>query len=341
MPITSGVRVIRAYIRVDGTQVIVEDLTVSLPAERKSATWSATVAVSALPAALNEDYWASQAPTSVDCCVMVDGSETVLLSGVVDSIEVPLGETKISIKGRCKSAMLHQTHSREKWNNKKPEEIITDLASRVGLSADIDSFGYKAGRFAQIDWAELAHGHSYAEVIQKYADLIGARWWVDGSTLRIHAAADPTTYSVDYQRGTPNTSTAVSISVTRNFQAAKPANVTTQGWDSKLKKVIKSTSTVSGVGQAVQYTHERHNISAEHAKAHAKGKAKEHARNEFSVSVQVAGDVSVNRATTLVLTGNAWAQSFEIDSVTHHISMGGGFTTDISAKGAKTGRSPS
>jgi phage protein D len=341
MPVTSGARTITAFLRVDGTPMPVESLSVTLPAERKSATWEATTAVSALPAGLGESYWASQSPQSIDCVVSINGTETVLMSGILDTAEAPLHETKIHFTGRCKSAALHHTKSREKWTNKKPEEIIKDLAGRVGLSADIDSYGIKAGRFAQIDWAEIAHGHSYAEVIHKYADLIGARWWVDGSTLHIHTDPQSGVYDVNYVRGAPDVSDAKSVTVTRNFHAAKPAEVTTHGWDSRQKKVVKSKSTVSGTGDTIVYTHEHHGISPEHAAKHAKGKAKEHARNEFTAHIELVGDTSLARAVKLNLTGNAWAAAYEIDSITHHVQTGSGFTSSISCKGPKTGRTPS
>ena len=341
MPVTSGVRAVRAFLRVDGTKIPVETMRVSLPAERKSSTFSATVAVSALPPGLGEDYWASQNPETVECVVIIGGAETVLMTGTMDTMHAALAETKLDFSGRCKSAMLHEKKSREKFNNKQPEEIIKDLAGRVGLTANVDSFGFKAGKYQQIDWAHLTYGHSYSEIIHRMADMIGARWWVDGKTLNVKKDPMDGVYVVNYQRGAPDKSDAKRVMVTRNFQAARPAKVTTQGWDPKKKKAIKEISNVSGVGSTIEYTYENHGIAPDKAMKHSKAKAKDHARHEFSISVSMAGDTSVARATKLRLAGNAYAQDFEIDNITHVVAFGGGLQTDITARGPKTGRTPS
>lgn len=339
MPITSGVRAIRGGIIVDGVSIPTLSLTVTLPTERKSSTWSASCAIGSLPAARNEAYWASQNPKEVECFVSINDVSETLLVGVVDSFDAPLAETTISFRGRCLSAKLHEKKSREKFRNKKPEEIITDLASRAGLSADIDSAGLKAGKFVQIDWDYLTAGHSFSEIINHFCELMGARWWVEKKTLHVKKDAQSGVYIVNYVRGggeTPEHSDGLRVTVTRNMQSARPAKVTTQGWNTTQKKVVKASSTVNGVGDTVEYSYDVHNVSPEHASAHAKGKAKEHARHEFSIHVEMVGDTSVVRASKLGLRGNAYAGDYDLDTITHTVA--GSFKTSLSAKSAKAGR---
>jgi len=167
---------------------------------------------------------------------------------------------------------------------------------------------------------------------------VGARWWIEGDklTVRIDPASD--VYSVDYKRGTPDQSDAMRVSIERNFQAARPAKVTTAGWDERKKAKVHSTANVSGVGSTREYHYEHHGVSPERASKHSKAKAKEHARHEFVCTVKIAGDLTVNRAKKLRLTGNIYAQDYDIESVSHEIAQHGGFVTSISAKSAKKGR---
>ena len=158
----------------------------------------------------------------------------------------------------------------------------------------------------------------------------------DKLTVRIDPASD--VYSVDYKRGTPDQSDAMRVSIERNFQAARPAKVTTAGWDERKKAKVHSTANVSGVGSTREYHYEHHGVSPERASKHSKAKAKEHARHEFVCTVKIAGDLTVNRAKKLRLTGNIYAQDYDIESVSHEIAQHGGFVTSISAKSAKKGR---
>ena len=79
----------------------------------------------------------------------------------------------------------------------------------------------------------------------------------------------------------------------------------------------------------------------DHVTQHAKSRANELARHEFTVTATVVGDPTVQAGMSLSLSGtDFFDQSFEIDTVQHDFGMSG-HLTHITARSAKTGRTAS
>lgn len=279
---------------------------------------------------------------SLDAKVVVNGQ--TLLTGELDSADFDYEGRSINVHGRCKSAALHAVKSSEKWLNKKPNEIIEDLAKRAGLQADIATEALKAGRKWGDDWVKLTDGVSYASAIHKLCDFMGARWWVDADgKLNVKGEDDSAgTYTISYQEpsGGPARSDALSIRIHRNYQAGKNIEVLVKSWNQKEKKVYESKKKVGGgVGGDAKFEYHIAGLTQEHADKHAKSKAKEHARHELQLTARCAGDPSCVAGMKLTLRGDIpFAQDFDIDDVRHQFGMHG-YTMTISARSAKSGRS--
>ena len=78
-------------------------------------------------------------------------------------------------------------------------------------------------------------------------------------------------------------------------------------------------------------------MEQEHVEKHAKSRANERARHEFTVRATVVGDPSISAGMGLQLRGTDFDQLFEIDSVHHEFGMSG-HRTSITARAAKEGR---
>lgn len=337
MAITSGVRPVRVWLVVDGQRFPCIDGSAEQPKTKKSASFSAHLAMS-YPGVL--DALKEIGENSTQLVIQSGSGEKTLVDGEIDTTDFDLIGRTVSVRGRCKSAKLHANKSAEKFNNKKPDEIVKDLAGRVGLKVDASASTLLAGKTWQIDFAKLADNISYGAIIHKLADMEGARWWVKEGTLFFKsddddASAYVITYSAPENR--PVTADFLQMSVSRNVQAGKTGKIVVKSWNQKKKKAFVSTAVIGGAGGTVNYGYHIPGLSQEHADKHAKSKAKEHGHHELTVSISMVGDPDIDVAQKLRLRGTPFDQDFEMTSISHSVGPSG-HTMRISAKSAKTGR---
>ena len=337
MAISSGVNPHRAWVSVNGATFPLQAGSAEQNATRRSSTFSGQLPL-AYPGA--EMTFASLATNDSSISVMTNGMSQTLVAGEIDNASFDYIAGVISFHGRCKSAKLHAPKSAEKWVNKKPHEIVQDLASRAGLSVDIDQSSLQAGRFIQVDWSKLTDNISYMTVVHKMAEFMGARWWVDAQgTLHVKSIDNPQGfYTLNYSPGTPKSADFLGLTITRNIQAGKPIKVTVKSFHPGQKKTYTGTYSVGGAGDTAEYNYHLPGHTQDHANQHAKTKANEHARHELQLSAQLVGDPMIDVAMKLQLNGTSFAQSYDMDSISHAFGMRG-HTMTISAKSAKAGRS--
>jgi phage protein D len=83
--------------------------------------------------------------------------------------------------------------------------VVSTVAKRNNLRAQVDELPLLAGKLFQIDWAKLTDGVSDAAILHKLAELSGARWWVKNGTLYFKTKSDiSSNYIVHYQAGEPS-----------------------------------------------------------------------------------------------------------------------------------------
>lgn len=146
------------------------------------------------------------------------------------------------------------------------------------------------------------------------------------------------TYSISInQDSQPISADCIYLAIHRNVQAGKSIQTTIKAWHPKLKKVFQYQSNVEGNGGPLQYNYHIPTLEQEHVEKHAKSRANERARHEFTVRATVVGDPSISAGMGLQLRGTDFDQLFEIDSVHHEFGMSG-HRTSITARAAKEGR---
>ena len=337
MAISSGVGPHRAWVTVNGLMFPVSAGSVEQNATRRSSSFSGQIPLG-YPGA--ELFFAMLDTNETTVSVKTGGAQQDLVAGEIDSVDMDYIGGMISVHGRCKSAKLHAPKSAEKWINKKPHEIIQDLAGRVGLKVDIDQSSLQAGRFMQIDWSKLTDNISYMTVIHKMAEFMGARWWVDAKgVLHVKATGNPQgVYTLNYSAGPTKKADFLSLRICRNIQAGKPIKVSVKSFHAGQKKTYVGSYSIGGAGQTVEYNYHLPGHSQDHADHHARVKCKEHARHELQLSATLVGDPLIDVAMKLQLNGTPFAQGFDMDSIRHTFGYGG-HTMQISARSAKEGRS--
>ena len=328
-----AVRTVFATITIGGATVPVIGCVVNQSGKRTASTFNAGVALSSFPG--GDAFF--RGLSANDVTISVNGS--TLFEGEADAIDIEYDATTVTIRGRDHSAKLHETKNSEKFTNKTRAEIVKEIAQRNGLTAQITS-SMKAGKTFQIDYVKLTDAISDATLLHKIAELDGVAWRVKGKTLEY---GDPqggslTAIFVPPSGGMPATGNVLQLHVSWNLQAAKKTKVTVQSWNTKKKKALTGEKEVSGFSGNQTYKYRIPGLEQDQADDFAKNKLKEHTRHEISVHCEMPGDTSVDPSMKLNLQGNAFAQSYEIDTVCHRIAMHG-YTMSITAKSAKDGRS--
>jgi len=339
MAISSGVGPHRAWVSVNGLTLPVIKGNVHIHGTKKASTFEATVALYQTPGL--EAALANIGDNQASVVASTLGVEGTLVTGEIDDIDIDYIGGAAELCGRDNSAKLHEKLSAEKWINKHPDEIIQDLAGRVGLSVQIDPLAIKMARLMNSDHVKLSDTVTYATLVHKLSEFMGAHWYCQGNTLKV-VSGNPqgAPYTINISIGANNevVSDALSLKIKRNVQAGKPIDVKVKAWHVQDKKVYTGQYTVGGNGTQKEYTYHLPNLKQDHVDQHAKAKAKDHSRHELTISAEVAGDPTIDASGPLILNGTAFAGSYTMDEVEHEIGMDG-HTTSITAKGPKAGRS--
>lgn len=200
-----------------------------------------------------------------------------------------------------------------------------------------------AGKKLEQDFVKLSDNVSLSYIIQKMAELDGARWWVDayGTFNYVPMGTTQGVYSITInQDQRPISADCLALKIARNVQAGKSIKVTVKSWHPKKKQALKYESTVGGTGGPIEYNYHFPTLETDTLKKRAQSQATEKARHELTVHTTVVGDPTVSAGMGLMLNGTDFDQVFEIDAVQHQIGMGG-HTTSITARSPKEGRSAS
>ena len=342
MAITQGVGPHSAWLKVNGTMLLLESGSVTQSALRKSATFHCSLPMSE-PGAYDTLAEVSGDDKSI-IEVMTRGTTKTLITGQIDSVDFDYIGRKITVSGRDESAKLHDKKTSEKWVNKKTTDIVKELAERAGIKADVKDLSTMAGKMLEQDHVKLSDNVSFAYVLQKLSEIDGARWWVDANgTLKYAPFNSPEgQYSIFIdQSSQPIKSDCLHLRVHHNVQAAREIEVDFKAWHPKKKRVMRYKSTIKGNGAPIRYSYSVPTLHQDQVEKFAKSLASERARHQLSVRATVVGDPTVAAGMGLSLQGTAdFDQTYDIDTVHHEFGMRG-HTTHITARSAKKGRTAS
>jgi phage protein D len=336
------VRQPRAMISVGGVNVAPIDCSVSASTHKRGDTFSAKLALDA-PGGLDEVFWADAAPVHVVVQATNDqrsGGWVTLFTGDVDTATIDFAGRTVAISGRDKTAKLLETKTTEKWQNRTTPEIVSDIAGRVGLTADVTvADADKVGLRYKDDHNRISDQDVLYNVLTRLAQREGCTVFVRGDRI-VFKPIDQLgggQYTINYVRPTPASyaaGTFTKLTATRNLAAAKNVKVNVKSWQQKQEKVIESEYQSNGPGGDLEYTYRAPNLTKQQADKIAKGRHDEVVGRERSLSIEAPGDVSLDpeMGVTLTGTGTSFDQDYAIGSIEHRFSQSEGYRMSVSTQ---------
>ncbi|MDZ5448963.1 hypothetical protein [Labrys sp. ZIDIC5] len=337
----------RANLVVNGQPMRCEEINVDQSRDGKSDTFSARAPLWHLPEGLDADWWSSATDIKVQVYVDIGQGAVKLFDGVVDDVEHDFDSGVLNLNGRDKAAKLLDKKSSAKFHNKKPHEIVQQLAKESGLEADVDDVADRAGKIYQIDYAAIQHRISDWSSIQDLADKHGRVAYISGGKVYFKKPDEQLpVLKVTYRPPTPDgpaDSNAVKLSVKRSVTLGRPIKHKVKSWNHRKAESEDGEYTEPGDGDELVWQHHYPGLSRDQADRRAKDQCDKTTKHEVGPTVTMPGDPTVTPRFMLEIsgTGTAYDHQYEIKSLKHRLKQGEPYTMSVNckAKSKKRGKS--
>ncbi|WP_036292066.1 hypothetical protein [Methylosinus sp. PW1] len=345
---TETARKIWAYVEIDGVSIPVVSASCAISKLAASNNFSAELPLHYGDA--DTAFWAALTSKSKCSLFVSDGKQTKrMVSAPLDSLDLKFASQRVSISARSSDRKALNAKSNEQWHNRKPTEVVKDIADRHGwnfVTDDVEDTSQddQAGKMHHLDNVKITDSDTEWGVIQKLAEEEGVNAWLDGDTLYFKEADDDNddVYVVNYKAPSPVHAAFadfIDLKITRHLGAGKAVRCHTHSWHSKSKKVVHGKHEIAGDDDkdALEYHERVANLSQHKADRRARKNARKHARHEITISLDMPGDLDCNPSKRLELRGTGgFDHIYYIDTVNY--SIGDGLRMTIDAKNTKPGR---
>lgn len=330
----------RVYFSIGGATIAPTECTVHVSQHQSADTFSGTFPLD-FPSA---SFWCDTAPLDVTVMATNDyttGGWTQMITGSVDDIEADFEARTVRINGRDKTAELTDKKTTEKWLNKKPEEVIKELAGRVGLGTQIKSQSKdKAGLQYKQEFNRISEYDNSWNVIVRMAKQMGCVAFVKGQTLYVqpYDQAGGGIFLVQYIPPTAANaaqSNVISLGGKRNLHLSKDVKVNHKSWRHQQGEAIESEFRSTGAGSAaLEYTFKGANLTKQQQDELAQSKLNEILSHERNMTIAAVGDVSITpfHMAQVVGTGTGFDQQYIISSIEHRWEEEDGYTMDLEVR---------
>lgn len=331
----SEVRQPSAIVLVNGVQVPWKEWEVTNNGFYRADTFSVTLPVSSLPKGSQVSDLADASPINVEIRASVDGSSpTSLITGVVVDFEVSWRAGTLTMSGRDHTGDFIDAKTAEKFQNQTASQIVTTLAGRHGLSADVQATSTLAGRYYEIDHDRLTDETTEWDLITYLAQKEGYYAWVTGTTLHFKPASlvQGTPINVQYTApgvGQLPSGAFVEMHTRRNLTLAADVHVIVWSWNHKQKTQFKVTAQGKKTGKGASsappqvYTYRVPGLTRDQAQQWAQNKLEEISRHERTLEIEEPMDVTLTPRNQIQLsgTGTSFDQLYWIDQVTRRFAF--------------------
>ncbi|RIJ71070.1 hypothetical protein D1871_15780 [Nakamurella silvestris] len=159
------------------------------------------------------------------------GSGVVLFDGIITGVglEQTVGRLQLSIVADDPSVKLTMGNRIEAYVSMSVSDIVTKIAQRRGLTADVDSTPGLQPYTLQSD--------SDFDFLNQLADRVGYDWWAVGKSLKFKKPTTPTPVKL--------TLTEDLTEFTVKATGLHPSETTVSGWDPAQKRSITGQATAS------------------------------------------------------------------------------------------------
>lgn len=313
-------------------------------------TFHVTVAIGAMPPAMNLAWWSGSPLAFVEVFAGFDnGSGSIpwfsLIYGQVDDISVDLVRRTLTLTGRDLSGPFIDAKTTEKFQDQKSYQIAQTLALRHGLDSNVQETSAFVGTYYEINHARLTQEQSEWDLLTYLAEQEGFDVWVSGNTLYFQPSpvATATPYPLTWIEPGDGTHAAnfIDIRLERALTLARDVIVKVQSWNQGQEKSFVTTYHVSQAAKSQQsggsaqiYSYTVPNLTPAQALQWATNKAQEITAHERVITVDLPGDNLLTTRTMVKLTGTrtAWDQSYYPDTIERHLSADGGYRMTLRAK---------
>jgi phage protein D len=338
------------YVRIGGARLPFISASVSRSAKRHSDTFSARLSITKT-AEQGFDLaewtdWDPQDVTIVFSTALGGADEREMVTGLVDVPNVSLETMQVSISGRDKSAALTEKRRNEKFANQKPKDIAGKIAKDHGLTLSFQGQSEFSGHVYDQDTANLILNRTDFEAMSTLAEMIGYRWYVDGTTLYMEPK-DQGIGAFDLvwippQPGQMGQANVRRLSLRRNTSAARPHQVKVKSWHHRSNRLFSYEAKVDGRGNPLAYEFHHNGKNQAQVEQLAKSRLKDAIRHDLGITFEGPGDLTadVRMVCNLSGTGTIFDQAYAADDITWDMDYGGEFTMVVTANAAKKGRDP-
>ncbi len=289
-----------------------------------------------LVAALDSTGYGVWAGDNIQISIILEiaGNTQKLITGIVDRVEIDVGAQLARVDGRDLTALFLEARIQETFENQTASDIVTLLASRRGLVAQVTPTYDLIGRDFDGDHAQIALDQYSGvttewDLLARLADVEGFDVWVDDQTLYFAPPSPGLGQTVITPRD------CIGLRLERLLSLTVDLQVVVKSWDSRSQQtIVQSAGGTSGVVPPKSYVLIRPNMSATDAARLAARTLAQMTQNGRVITIEMPGDAMTKPRQSLALTqtGTDFDGSYVITSVERHMSFAHGLTQTLQAR---------
>jgi phage protein D len=310
-------------------------------------TFSLNADLDLLPVNYGLTYWGQSFGDELEIFVGFDGNPSFsLIYAQIDDVEIDVAERSMRLGGRDLSARFLDVKTAQLFQQQTASQIATMLAQSHGMTASVTPTTQKVGAYYEYYHSRVTKDESEWDLLMFLAEQETYDLWVSGKTLNFQPPVADTAppYIVQWDENT-RAGNFESLKMARSQTLAKDVIVKVNSWNQAQETVIvaenhrvQANKSQRVGGNAQIYTFYPPNLTKDQADKFAAAKAEDITKHERVITGKLPGDMVLNHRSLIKLTGTQsnWDQLYNVDTVTRHMSVGGGFSMEFRAKNHST-----
>ena len=279
------------------------------------------------------DIWSGDS-IQVSILLGTDAYLQTLITGLVDRVDIDVGAQLAKVDGRDLTARFIEARTQETFENRTASEIVTLLATRRGLLAQVTPTQALVGRdfdgdHAQTTLDQYSGVTTEWDLLARLADAEDFDVWVDDQTLYFA----PPSPGLGQTMVTPQD--CIELRLERLLNLAGDLQVVVKSWDSRAQQaIVQSAGAVLGDATTRSYVLVRPNMSNTDAANLAARTLARMTQNGRVITMELPGDILMKPRQSLILTetGTDFDGVYVVTSVERHLSFMHGFTQTLQAR---------
>lgn len=356
-PITaSSARHVSGRCLLNGNSVPFVSFSIESNAFRGAGTFELTLAISALPPAMQLlSWWAVQATIRVELFISIVTpagiDEKKHITGNIDTWHYEPARFEITAEGRDYTAKLIDAKTPgESFKNLTSSQIASALAKRHGLKPVVTATTQRVGEYYQIDSTHLTGEQSEWDLITGLAAIENFSVYVEGENLHFEPKRAPASdghYIIGWlppgEQGYPRCNVSDDLSFSRALTISKGVTVEVLSWNAKLKNrqfiatypgPAHGTLPGKAIAEKQVYRVIRNGLTPAAALELARSIYSQIVQHEMTFSGSVPGDNLLMPDTYIRIEGtkSPFDQVYHCDRVRRTLSWETGYRMHISGK---------